>query len=370
MLLAVTIWRTTPLPTARVLATMALLTAVAALGPYAHVLGYRISTAPWMLFYRLPFLAAMLPGRFSLYAWLSLTLLLALWLAQPGSTWRRYALAGLCLASLLPAQSTARNWRQPVLPPVFTTLPPGAHVLVLPVFAQEMGWQYASGMRFMLVGQGYIGNGRPAPFTNWPLYPALWENRFPDIDPQAFSAYLQNYDVQDVVLLSHGYAYYGGKPVDEAAETRRGNPAATGGLAHRHHHTRWRHLPAHRRHHALDPGADHCVHVAGTPCQTHPLRDPPCLPDPPLRPPHRPQPRADSCVLRSPCAPAAAGGNHHVPAMTPHLLVTIALLSALAVGLDAWRSGQRPASSAPLGRCCLRRMGRGVPRLPRHPAIA
>lgn len=28
--------------------------------------------------------------------------------------------------------------------------------------------------------------------------------------------------------------------------------------------------------------------------------------------------------------------------MTPHLLVTIALLSALAVGLDAWRSGQRP----------------------------
>ncbi len=220
MLLAVTIWRTTPLPTARVLATMALLTAVAALGPYAHVLGYRISTAPWMLFYRLPFLAAMLPGRFSLYAWLSLTLLLALWLAQPGSTWRRYALAGLCLASLLPAQSTARNWRQPVLPPVFTTLPPGAHVLVLPVFAQEMGWQYASGMRFMLVGQGYIGNGRPAPFTTWPLYPALWENRFPDIDPQAFSAYLQAYDVQDVVLLPHGYAYYGGKPVDEAAETR------------------------------------------------------------------------------------------------------------------------------------------------------
>ena len=220
MLLAVTIWRTTPLPAVRVLATMALLAAVAALGPYAHVLGYRISTAPWMLLYRLPFLAAMLPGRFSLYAWLALTLLLSLWLAQPGSTWRRYALAGLCIASVLPAQSTARNWRQPVLPPVFTTLPPGAHVLVLPVFAQEMGWQYATGMRFVLVGQGYIGNGRPAPFTTWPLYPALWENRFPDINPQAFSAYLQDYDVQDVVLLPHGYRFFGGKPVDEAAETR------------------------------------------------------------------------------------------------------------------------------------------------------
>ncbi|GLR67302.1 hypothetical protein GCM10010909_19830 [Acidocella aquatica] len=220
VLLALHIWRTTPLPAARVLAGMALLAVVASLGPYVHVLGHRLGPAPWLPFAQMPVFAAMLPGRFALYAWLSLTLLLALWLAQPGSGWRRYALAGLCLLSLLPAQSTARNWRQPMLPPVFATLPPGAHVLVMPVFAQEMGWQYAAGMRFMLAGQGYIGNGQPAPFSSWPLYQPLWENRFPAIAPGEFSAYLQAYDVQYVVLLPQGYAYYSGKPVDEAAETR------------------------------------------------------------------------------------------------------------------------------------------------------
>ncbi len=220
VLLAVHIWRVSPAPAARVLAFMALLAAVASLGPYAHLLGHPICPAPWIIFCHLPFLAAMLPGRFALYAWLSLTLLLALWLARPDSGQRRYLLAGLCLLSLLPAQSTARNWRHPVPPPVFATLPPGAHVLVIPVFAQEMGWQYAAGMRFMLVGQGYLGNGMPAPFSSWPLYPALWQNRFSAIPQAEFSAYLQDYAVQDIVLLPRGYAYYRGKPAADAALTR------------------------------------------------------------------------------------------------------------------------------------------------------
>ena len=220
VLLALSIWRTTPLPAVRVLAGMALLAAVASLGPYVHVLGHSLGPAPWLPFAHMPVLAAMLPGRFALYAWLCLALLLALWLARPGTGWRRYMLAGLCLLVILPAQSTARNWRQPVLPPVFAALPPGAHVLVLPVFAQEMGWQYASGMRFVLVGQGYLGNGMPAPFSSWPLYPALWRNLFNQIGPQEFSAYLQAYGVQYVVLLPQGYGYYAGKPVDEAAKTR------------------------------------------------------------------------------------------------------------------------------------------------------
>jgi hypothetical protein len=219
VLLALYIWRTTPIPAARVLAAMALLAVVASLGPYVHVLGHSLGPAPWWPFAQMPVLAAMLPGRFALYAWLALALLLALWLAQPAATWRRYALAALCLIAILPAQSAARNWRKPVLPAVFAALPPGAHVLVLPLFAQEMGWQYASGMRFMLVGQGYLGNGMPAPFASWPLYPALWQNLFNQINPQEFSAYLQAYGVQYVVLLPHGYAYYAGKPVDEAAET-------------------------------------------------------------------------------------------------------------------------------------------------------
>ncbi|HUW80618.1 MAG TPA: hypothetical protein VMV54_06970 [Acidocella sp.] len=201
----------------RAMGFILLLAAILSLGPYLHVLGFRLSTAPWILFYKLPFLGGILPGRMALYAWLAAAFLVALWLAAPETGWRRYAVAILCIGVLTPAQSFDRNWGHLDVPPVFNTLPEGAQVMVMPIFAQEMGWQYAANMRFDLVGQGYVGTGQPVPFVHWPFYLALWENRFTDIDPVEFSAYLAHYDVQDIVLLPHGYGFYG-VPVNDALE--------------------------------------------------------------------------------------------------------------------------------------------------------
>lgn len=209
-------------PAMRVAAGMAGLAAVFSLGPYLHVLGARVSTAPWILFYRLPFLSAMLPGRLVMYAWLAAAMLVALWLAAPGSSWRRYVLTLLCLGAIAPSQGFDRHWTHLQVPRVFATLPAGARVLVLPEFGQEMGWQYAAGMRFSLAGQGYLGTGQPAPFKNWRLFQPLWQNRFTAIDPREFAAYLAAYGVQYVVLLPQGYGFYDGRANDEQAAVAAG----------------------------------------------------------------------------------------------------------------------------------------------------
>jgi hypothetical protein len=136
--------------------------------------------------------------------------MLALWLQQGG--WWRYALVFACLFALTPAQWFDRAWDSQPVPPVFASLPQGAHVLVLPEFGMEMGWQRVSSMRFVLVGQGYLGGGYPASFRNWALFSPLWQNRFAQIKPHDFAAYLAYWHVQYVVLLSGGYDYVGPDP--------------------------------------------------------------------------------------------------------------------------------------------------------------
>jgi hypothetical protein len=177
-----------------------------ALGPFVHVLGARIMPGPWVAAYRLPFLRGILPCRLALYGWLAACMMVAVWLARPA--WRRYAAVLGCMLALAPAQAFDRHWTHLTVPGVFASLPEGARVLVLPEFGQEMGWQVASGMRFTLVGQGYLGTGRPAWFRQWAMFEPLWENRFPDIPPAQFAAYVARYQVQYIVILPRGYDFY------------------------------------------------------------------------------------------------------------------------------------------------------------------
>ncbi|OYV25689.1 MAG: hypothetical protein B7X08_04590, partial [Acidocella sp. 20-63-7] len=205
----------------RVLGGMLALACVLSLGPYVHVLGREVSTAPWLLAFKLPFLKSMLPMRFMLYGWVAAAMFLALWLAGPGEKrWRFVALA-VCLLFLVPARDVTRNWTGLAVPAVFTDgeIAPESRVLVLPDFGNEMGFQYASGMRFSLVGQGYLGLGAPQPFAQWALFPLLFNGEISDIDPAAFAAYLAEYGVQDVVVTNTNYFNYATmQPLDGVAE--------------------------------------------------------------------------------------------------------------------------------------------------------
>ncbi|MGO9817175.1 MAG: hypothetical protein ACLPG5_03740 [Acidocella sp.] len=185
---------------------VALLAATLSLGPYAHALGHEMSTAPWILAFKLPFLKSMLPIRFMLYAWLAIAMLLATWLATPGQKSRRYAALTFCLLFLAPSRAYDRNWTQLATPTMLTdgTLPPDSRILILPEYFNEMGYQYESGMKFSLAAQGYLTGGLPEPFAKWPLYRTIFLQKYqkylPLVDPHMLAAFLATYQVQYVVV--------------------------------------------------------------------------------------------------------------------------------------------------------------------------
>jgi hypothetical protein len=188
------------------IAVMAVLgAATLSLGPFLQVAGLAVSTAPWLAAYHLPLLHDMLPARFSIYIDLAAALAVACWLCRPG-LWR-FGVVALCALPILPAPAADRAWVHLTLPPAIAALPPGTNLTILPLFGQEMGLQYLAGMRFKLVGQGYLTTGLAAPFASWPLYPDLWNNRFDQVDPAQFAKFLHTYGTDDVAVLPTGYDY-------------------------------------------------------------------------------------------------------------------------------------------------------------------
>jgi hypothetical protein len=207
-------------PAYRTLGIIALLAAVLSLGPWLHVWGIMLAPAPWILADKLPFLDAMLPARFTLYSFGAIALLLAFWLASPGAKWPRYATLAICLVFLIPSRNVDRNWTTLAIPDLLTdgTIPTGSNILILPAFGDEMGYQYAAGMRFHLVGQGYLGTGAPLPFARWRLFPALNNAEFSRIDPREFAAYLSAYHAGYVLVTNQTYRDYAlGLNLDTAA---------------------------------------------------------------------------------------------------------------------------------------------------------
>jgi len=202
------IWRThRSMPAIRLAGLMALLAGLLSLGPYVHVLGVAVSTAPWLLVSNLPFLKAMLPARFIMYAWLAVAMMIALWLAAPGPASRRYLAVACCVLAIAPDRNVARRWTPVSIPEIFAassdkpTIPRDSRILILPEQGEAISYQVMSGMDFRLVGQGYLGNGQPRPFSRWHLYQSLFDNDFAHIDIPEFSAYLAAYGVDYVVVV-------------------------------------------------------------------------------------------------------------------------------------------------------------------------
>ncbi len=184
---------------------VALGAALLSLGPVVHVLGAEIFPGPWLIFYKLPLIAAALPARLMMYAWLAAAMLLAAWLALPGRAAPRYLALAACAIFLIPNRAYVRSWTHVNVPAIFTALPQGSRILVLPYQGYEMAYQYASGMNFKLAGQGYLGIGVPAPFSKWPLFPALYKTHLAAIDPAEFNVFLRTYGT-DAVVVDHNFA--------------------------------------------------------------------------------------------------------------------------------------------------------------------
>ena len=166
---------------ARLLAVMLMVTAVAAMGPRLHVAGNSYFKLPWSLLHRAPLIDQALPLRFTVYLFLTLAALTAMWLAEPQRRVRTRTITGaLVFASLFPNPSShvwAETNSVAPAPGFFTTgmyrqyLAPGEIVATLPYAWGEadacMLWQALSGMYFRLAG-GYPALS-PVSFLRWPI---------------------------------------------------------------------------------------------------------------------------------------------------------------------------------------------------------
>jgi hypothetical protein len=170
---------------AKVLLGILTVIVVASLGPYLHIANppqpdvtYRPAIPlPWLPATRIPGLDRLSPVRMTVFVFLVVALIVALWLAQPSRrSWPRWLLALAGVALLLPNPATS-FWRgRPVDPKFFTTaayrhyLVPGEMALIFPYGNQgdSMLWQAETHMYFVMP-EGYIAQETPVPFWNEPV---------------------------------------------------------------------------------------------------------------------------------------------------------------------------------------------------------
>jgi hypothetical protein len=149
------------------LAILVLLFAIFSLGPSLWVNGVQTGMwLPWRIAIHLPIICQALPGRFTMFLFLVVAVVLARWLAErrPGPVRAaRYALVLLGCLFVLPAHLP---WSRLPADPFFTPdaiageLPPGYNVIILPFSWTGPGplWQEQSGMYFTQTGVdfGYL----------------------------------------------------------------------------------------------------------------------------------------------------------------------------------------------------------------------
>ncbi len=91
-------------PRVRMLIAMLLMVAVATLGPVLHIGGRTLSPLPWLFAMPVPLLNNALPARFTIYLFLLLAVMVALWLARrEGFAVGRWLLGGAAILSICPA---------------------------------------------------------------------------------------------------------------------------------------------------------------------------------------------------------------------------------------------------------------------------
>lgn len=153
---------------------------LASLGPTLTVAGTRIVALPWTIFAVAPIVKLALPARFVVYAWLILSVIVALWLVAPSR--RRSTKWALVVASavLLLPNTSPPFWRNtPPVPKFFSSgvyrqhLGPRENALIIPYggISFSMLWQATTGMWFSMP-EGRLCPMPPS-FQTWPIVRTL-----------------------------------------------------------------------------------------------------------------------------------------------------------------------------------------------------
>lgn len=133
---------------------------VAVLGDHLHVDGHSLIPLPWDLVYRRAVADNVLPLRLSLYLWLGVAVVVALWAARQRSPLLRYGLPALAVLALVPNVAERDVFTSYSVPAFFTEsayrscLRPGEIVLPVPIGINGESdlWQVTDGFRFRMSG--------------------------------------------------------------------------------------------------------------------------------------------------------------------------------------------------------------------------
>lgn len=202
----------------KVLALSLVLVVVASLGPTLQIAGVHGPPLPWRIPAELPLLKGALPARFSVYAFLVVACIVALWLSE-GKTrsLRRWAVALLALVFLFP-NVFSPFWKEEPFwvadvstAPFFTEgmyeheLERGDVVLMFPYgySGASMLSQAQSDMYFRMAG-GYVSTEIPAEFLRWPVLSTLYSGEPIDNYEPQLRAFLCAHAVEAVIVSPSG----------------------------------------------------------------------------------------------------------------------------------------------------------------------
>jgi hypothetical protein len=189
-------------PAVKALTIFAAFACAATLGPQFRLWNGMIIPLPWLLVARLPLLHMVMPTRLSVYLFLDLAVVAAMWLANSiNSLGLRIGAAAVVITSLLPNPSPS-YWAMAAITPSFfrdgifrSYLSRNETILILP-YGFSGGsdlWLAEARMYFRMAG-GYVGVTPVVPpsFDQYPIVNALYNTAaVPDADEQLKAFLLQ-----------------------------------------------------------------------------------------------------------------------------------------------------------------------------------
>ena len=178
------------------------------LGSTLHIAGHASIPLPWRVVAHLPIARAITPDRVIVYAWLAVSVAVALWLASPGR-WgtARWALVAVGLVLILPDGSSPLFGGRPYEPPLFytsaykRTLEKDSVVLLLPYGGDgySMLWQAQSKFWFRMP-EGYLSGVPPTAFLADPLAQKFLHSQTTPVAPADIRAFVQKYRVTTIIV--------------------------------------------------------------------------------------------------------------------------------------------------------------------------
>ncbi len=182
--------------------------ALASLGGVVHVGGRSTIPGPWIVFGWMPLIRMAAPERFTLYVWLSVAVVFAIWLAASPRSWLRWGAAGVAAVLLLPNAWSQDLHGAATAPRFFTSglharwVPPGQTVLVIGSGDGDvMLWQAEAGFSFPMA-EGRTG-GQPPGFRDPGVYRAISYGKPQSVRPALFRAFLRAHGVRVVIVDDH-----------------------------------------------------------------------------------------------------------------------------------------------------------------------